>query len=50
MTNFNYKISFSHKLQTYLIFFFLLKVNFDKSTIRLHPHFISFMILKFLEN
>ena len=29
---------------------FLLKVNFDKSTIRINHHLISFMLTKFVEN
>ena len=33
-----------------LLKIFLLEVNFGKSTIKLHLPFISFMIVKFLEN
>ena len=49
MTKFNYKIGCSLKLQSYSIFF-LLKMNFDKFTIRLHLLLISSMLAKFLEN
>ena len=48
-TKFSYKISCSLRLQTYLISF-LLDVNFDKSTIRLHLLLISSMLAKFQEN
>ena len=49
MTKFSYKIGCNLRLQPYSIFF-LLEVNFDKSTIELHFLRISFMLAKYLKN
>ena len=47
---FCYGQSLTTKFVVTLLNIFLLEVNFDKSTIRLHFLFISSMLAKFLEN
>ena len=48
-TKFSYKIGCNLRLQPYSIFF-LLEVNFNKSTIGLHLFLITSMRVKFLKN
>ena len=48
----NYDLSYGQSLAIKLVaqYFFLLEINFDKSTIGLHFLSMSFMLAKFLEN
>ena len=48
-TKFSYKIGYSLELQPYSIFFFLLKENFDKSTIGSNFLLIFSILEKFQE-